>query len=454
MDDLLLAFYGDDFTGSTDALEGLALNGVDAVLFLEPPSAADLERFEDLDAIGVAGRSRSMTPAEMETTLPEAFDDLAALEPPLVHYKVCSTFDSSPEIGSIGRAIDVAQDAFDSSFVPVSQGTTVPYGRYVAFGNLFAVEDGVTYRIDRHPTMSEHPTTPMHESDLRRHLGEQTDRSIGLMDVRAIEGDDPDAALDDVDEEIVVLDAIDEGHLETIGRLLWERAVAESGPLFAVGSSGLEHHALTRRWEAVGAIDDTDPLIGPRPAVDRLVVMSGSASPVTAAQIDWATDRGFEGVRLDTERLVDPDRAAAAREDAVAEALDALADGDSVVLYSVHGPSDPAIERTSRRLDELDVDEGIGSRLGRQQGRILRRILAETELPRACVAGGDTSGYVVPELGIYALEPLAPTAPGAPLCRVRSREEAFDGLEMTLKGGQTGGDDYFGLVRDGGVPPE
>jgi len=27
-DDLLMAFYGDDFTGSTDALEGLADNGV------------------------------------------------------------------------------------------------------------------------------------------------------------------------------------------------------------------------------------------------------------------------------------------------------------------------------------------------------------------------------------------------------------------------------------------
>ena len=38
MTPLLLTFYGDDFTGSTDAMEALSVNGVPAVLFLAPPS--------------------------------------------------------------------------------------------------------------------------------------------------------------------------------------------------------------------------------------------------------------------------------------------------------------------------------------------------------------------------------------------------------------------------------
>ena len=46
--------------------------------------------------------------------------------------------------------------------------------RYQAFGNLFAAVDGVGHRLDRHPTMSRHPVTPMHEADLRLHLREQT----------------------------------------------------------------------------------------------------------------------------------------------------------------------------------------------------------------------------------------------------------------------------------------
>jgi len=34
----ILTFYGDDFTGSTDVLEVLAMAGIPAVLFLTPPN--------------------------------------------------------------------------------------------------------------------------------------------------------------------------------------------------------------------------------------------------------------------------------------------------------------------------------------------------------------------------------------------------------------------------------
>ena len=51
-----LIFYGDDFTGSTDALEFLCLYGARAVLFMEVPDKPMLERFPDIDAFGVAGK--------------------------------------------------------------------------------------------------------------------------------------------------------------------------------------------------------------------------------------------------------------------------------------------------------------------------------------------------------------------------------------------------------------
>src|SRR5438128_2107429 len=38
---LLLSFYGDDFTGSTDALESLARCGIRTVLFTDPPTPMD-----------------------------------------------------------------------------------------------------------------------------------------------------------------------------------------------------------------------------------------------------------------------------------------------------------------------------------------------------------------------------------------------------------------------------
>lgn len=92
---LRLAFYGDDFTGSTDALEVLAFAGLRCALFLSVPSAQILRELGPFDAIGVAGDSRDMSPTEMDSQLPAVLAALAGLPTSLVHYKVCSTFDSS-----------------------------------------------------------------------------------------------------------------------------------------------------------------------------------------------------------------------------------------------------------------------------------------------------------------------------------------------------------------------
>jgi len=70
---LRLAFYGDDFTGSTDALEVLAFAGMQTALLLKPPTPEVLAHFPKLDAVGVAGDSRAMTPAEMDAHLPQVF---------------------------------------------------------------------------------------------------------------------------------------------------------------------------------------------------------------------------------------------------------------------------------------------------------------------------------------------------------------------------------------------
>ena len=66
---------------------------------------------------------------------------------------------------------------------------------------------------------------------------------------------------------------------------------------------------------------------------------------------------------------------------------------------------------------------------------------------RGAVSGGDTSGSALRALGAYALEAIAPIAPGAPLCRVFSTDPETDGFQITLKGGQMGDVDFFGSVR-------
>src|ERR1700761_6476897 len=149
---LLYCYYGDDFTGSTDVLEQLAMGGVASVLFLTLPTPAQLARFAGSQAIGFAGDARSRSPEWMSNHLTHLFTSMRELAPAVVQYKVCSTFDSAPHRGSIGRALEIGRDIFATATVPICV-VTPHLQRYVAFGNLFAAAGKQVFRIDRHPTM-------------------------------------------------------------------------------------------------------------------------------------------------------------------------------------------------------------------------------------------------------------------------------------------------------------
>ena len=443
-----LSFYGDDFTGSTDVMEALTLGGVPTVLFLAPPTGAQLEEFPEARAVGVAGTSRAMTPGQMDAHLPEMFAALKALDADFVHYKLCSTFDSSPRLGSTGKAIELGLETFPQMFVPLVVGAPV-LKRYVTFGNLFATADGATYRLDRHPTMSKHPATPMSESDLRRHLEKQTVLETDLVDVLALEKG-VEVSLERArasQAKVILFDTLNDDHLKTIGALLAH--LRGEGVRFVAGSSGLEY-ALTRHWQDAGEVSPVEPSTSVG-AVERLLVVSGSAAPATAAQVEHAETQGFAGIRINVPRLLNAGSRDAEFTRLVEEATRAL-EMQSVVLYSAKGPDDPALETTRNALSRSGRDPGsVASLLGSEQGRLLKTLLEKTNLTRACVAGGDTCGYVAQALGIYALELLMPVAPGSPLCTAHAEEARFDGLELSLKAGQVGEKDYFVSIKNGSV---
>ncbi|MCA9914971.1 MAG: four-carbon acid sugar kinase family protein, partial [Anaerolineae bacterium] len=367
---------------------------------------------------------------------------------PFFHYKICSTFDSSPTVGSIGHATEIGMRVFQSQVVPMMVGAPA-LRRYVAYSNLFARVDDETYRLDRHPTMSKHPITPMTESDLRLHLAQQTDLPIGAMTLWHMEKEQPEvdayfARLMEEGAKIVLFDSINHAHLYMIGRLVW--GMKNEHPVLLVGSSGFEY-ALRQYWIAEGIVPLMPPP-APVPPVKQLIVMSGSAAPATSAQITWAMNNGYAAIRLNSADLIDPDTADAERERVTREALMVLEQGKSVVLYSTHGSADPAIAETKQRMERLNLgDLHVGSLLGAQQGRILKELLSVTRLRRAVVCGGDTCGYSAQQLGIYALRAMMPFAPGAPLCRAYAEDPRFDGLEINLKAGQIGRPDFFEAIR-------
>ncbi|AYG69594.1 MULTISPECIES: four-carbon acid sugar kinase family protein [unclassified Rhizobium] len=441
MSNLLLSYYGDDFTGSTDVMEALASNGVETVLFLGIPSEVMLERFKDCRAIGIAGTSRSETPQWMDEHLTPAFTWLRGLDAAICHYKVCSTFDSSPRVGNIGKAIEVGKAVFAQSVVPVVVGAP-QLKRYTAFGHLFAAYQGQVFRIDRHPVMSRHPVTPMDEADLTLHMSKQTSLLVSLVDLIAIRAADADRRIDALAAEkagILLLDVDSSETQAAAGRQLWR--LANKGNAFMAGSSGVEY-ALLNAWRNEGLIGGK-PEFAPPGKVDRLAVVSGSVSPTTERQIRRATAEGFDGIDLDPLQLVG-ENAERALEKAVHAGIASLKAGRSVILHTALGPS-------ADRGGDIDRIPDARHRLGQALGTILRRLIEQENLGRAVIAGGDTSSHALKELRVEALTTLLPLpqTPGSPLCTAHGSYTPTNGLQIALKGGQVGTDDYFAQIRDG-----
>lgn len=451
---LLLAFYGDDFTGSTDALESLVLGGIPTMLFTRPPTRQELaHRYPHLKAVGIAGDARSMTPVEMQEALPPIFGLLAELSPKAFHYKVCSTFDSSTNVGNLGVAAELAARAFDQDTI-YALGGAPRLGRFLAFGHLFARygADGKVYRIDRHPVMSKHPSTPMTESDLGTHIAGQNPRlQVTALNFEEFEeivgqaiGQSVEKLLPEGDgrTQLLLFDAVSQRHVENFGQLV-EAVTEESGTAVLLGPSSVGA-ALAHQWgqdgwragvtERAGAAEP-----GPVPqqvsAVDRLLVLSGSCSPMTQVQVEHAVKHGF--VRIDAEParlLSDP---SAARE-LLDRVIPPLKGGSSVVVVTCGSER----ERAGQEGLPPQVVGGVFAEM-------IKGVLDESPVNRLVLAGGDTSSQTIKSLGIDALEMAAAASPGAPLCRIHASGPPLDGLQIALKGGQLGGVDYFVKLRDG-----
>jgi uncharacterized protein YgbK (DUF1537 family) len=350
-------------------------------------------------------------------------------------------------VGSIGRVIDEAAVLFPAPFVPLLVGAP-PLGRWCVFGNLFAQvaigSESEVCRLDRHPTMRNHPTTPADESDLRLHLARQTNKSIALFDIREIDLpiDEAASALRKLIErrpDIVLFDVLTTEHLAKIGALL-DSYAPKPVPLFSVGSSGVEM-ALAGHWVENSRVPQTVSWEKVSRS-DLVVVLSGSCSPVTAGQIEYALASGFGNVPIDTDRLLDGRETEQSIATAGEHAMLHLDAGRSVVVHTHPELGSARVSRTPTQTAEI---------LGTALGRVLAACASQRRLRRVCIAGGDTASYVARAIGVDSLEMIAPFTRGAPLCRLRSQRPEINGLEAVFKAGQVGREDLFVTLVEGAV---
>jgi uncharacterized protein YgbK (DUF1537 family) len=434
------AFYADDFTGSTDALRQFERCGLRSVLLVELPPADELRELAiRYDVIGVAGIARSLAPDEQEAEIRPILTALRDLNPRVVQYKICSTADSSPQLGSIGRALEVGRSVFGPAAVPVLAAQP-ELGRYTVFSHHFAAEAGTIHRLDRQPTMANHPATPMTEADLRVHLAAQTDLQIGALHLTSY-ADLPDRYAQSSDDA-VVLDALTDTDL----RLLGETLVASSNGrlLFAIGSGGLSRALAMNLTTAIpstepqppGDAASTTPTVrhwptpahrpsDPGPGTSQVLVVSGSQSTCTREQIECAVSSGWLAMDL--------------RDSAVAQ---------RAAVAALHRGAPGVVVHTGERTSQTAHD--LVTSTGEALAGVARAVVENTKVRRVVIAGGDTSGRVVRNLGVSAVELLTSSndlGPGIALCRVASPDPTINGLHVLLKGGQIGLPTLFETFR-------
>src|SRR3954463_8958900 len=108
-------------------------------------------------------------------------------------------------------------------------------------------------------------------------------------------------------------------------------------PVVVLSSKGFAHGF--RRFPMKRPARATPP-IEALAAVEKLLVVSGSAAPLTARQIDVFARSGAATARLVASRTLDPARTSAAIAAAVDAASRALGAGRSVCVYTALGPED------------------------------------------------------------------------------------------------------------------
>jgi len=181
-----------------------------------------------------------------------------------------------------------------------------------------------------------------------------------------------------------------------------------------------------------------------------IAVVSGSCSPVTAAQIAWARARGFRTERMHLPSALDVRTREGEIERLAGVATTALGQGISPVIFTAEGPDDETVSRFDQTAQDAGLSRPDAARaVGAALAEAMKKMLDRARPGRIVIAGGDSSGEIMNALNIQALTVAAGLTPGAPLCRTWSDDESRNGLEIVLKGGQIGDETFFGQARAG-----
>lgn len=414
MSQLLLGCIADDFTGGTDLASTLVRAGMRTLQVIGVPEG---RLPDDIDAVVIALKSRTISAEEAVTQSLEALEWLRAAGCQQFFFKYCSTFDSTSR-GNIGPVADALADALGVSFAVACPA--FPENKRTIFNGHLFVGD----QLLSESGMRNHPLTPMTDSNLVRVLQQQTLKPVGLVahsvvskGVQAIST--AFSNLEAQGQGYAIVDAIDNEDLYAIGGAIAGHKLVTGGSGVALG--------LPENFRRAGLLGKSETA-AVLPAIEGLgAVVSGSCSVATNSQVEhWQKSR--PSFSLDPLLLANG-------HDQVAEALAWAKDLIQQGPILIYGSAQPETVKLAQQ--KLGVEAA---------GQIVEDALSavavglyEMGVRKLVVAGGETSGAVVKALKIKALRIGATIDPGVPWT-LGLRD---DPVALALKSGNFGTVDFF-----------
>ena len=415
---MILGCIADDFTGGTDLANNLVRAGMRSVQLIGVPEGES----PGCDAAVVALKSRTAPVDQAVAQSLAAARWLRAQGATQIYFKVCSTFDSTPQ-GNIGPVTEALMDELGADFVVVTPAFP-ENGRTIFKGHLFVGD-----QLLSDSPMKNHPLTPMTDANLVRVLQAQLDpargRRVGLIDYRVVAQGARAIAqrIDALRAEgitLAIVDGLGDDDLRRLAMASARLPLVVAGSGLAIGIPAL--HGLQPDARAAML-----PLAGGHRAV-----VSGSCSAATNAQVAAFIAAGGAAFALDPLQLA--------------------ADGDAVVQQALAwarpllGPAPVLVYATAAPDAVRVVQQQLGAeRAGALVEQALSRIavaLVEAGVGQLVVAGGETSGACVQALGITQLRIGPQIDPGVPWCHAATPQRR-GGLHLALKSGNFGGSDFF-----------
>lgn len=410
---MILGAIADDLTGATDLALMLTRGGMRVLQVVGVPHPDT--RFDAADAVIVSLKSRTIPAPEAQGQSVAAAKVLLANGARQLFFKYCSTFDSTDR-GNIGPVTDALLDLLGDRRTLACPAFPTNK-RTVYKGHLFV---GDVLLSDS--PMRDHPLTPMRDANLVRVLARQTDRPVSLIDHDTVRrGSEGLRERFESLGGIAIVDAISDEDLYEIGAAAMELRLITGGSGIAMGLPEAYHRRGLLALAPVEASLDA-------PA-GRNAILAGSCSTATRRQIAHARAQGLPALRVEAAQIADGSLS-------VAAAADFAEQQEGTLAPLIYSSAEPETVRAVQQA--LGVDEA-GELVERFMGQ-LAHTLAQRGFTRFLVAGGETSGAVIRDLGVTTLRIGPEIDPGVPWTLSTGSGPQ---LALALKSGNFGADDFF-----------